>query len=108
MKDRLRNDPTHLQPCRPQGSHSIPMLRVSWKQLSGVVTRLLGQDKMLQGCLTADSCGATLHSGLPMVTPGCSSSTAHILANAMLSPAPPPPPQKQPQGQLAATYIMAK
>lgn len=83
------------------------MLRDSWKQLSGVVARLLGQDKMLQGCLTTESCGATLRSRLPMVTPGCNSSTAHILANAMLSPAPTQPPQKHPQ-QLTATYIMAK
>lgn len=94
-----------FSPAGPR--EAIPMLRVSSKQLSGVVARLLGQDKMLQGSLTTDSCGATLHSRLPMVTPGCSSSTAHILTNAMLSPAPPQPPLKQPQ-QLTATYIMAK
>lgn len=94
-----------FSPAGPR--EAIPMLRDSGKQLRGVVARLLGQDKMLQGCLTADSCGATLHSRFPMVTPGCSSSTAHILANAMLSPAAPQPPQKQPQ-ELAATYIMAK
>lgn len=83
------------------------MLRDSWKQLSEGVARLLGQGGMLQGCLSTDSRGATLHSRLPLVTPGCSSSPAHVLANAMLSPAPPQAPQKHPQ-QLAGTYIMAK
>lgn len=98
MKERLRglrNDPAPplLSPAGPR--EAIPMLRNGWKQLTRVVASVAGQGKVLWGCPMAGSPDTALCSRVPMVLPGCSSGTAHILTsspcsgNAMLSPAPP-------------------